>query len=67
MADYEIKDNTGSLFPNDRKKTERHPDHTGKCKIGDVEYYVSAWEKTAKNNKTFLSLAFKAIGESEEF
>ena len=55
MADYETKDNTGSLFANDRKVKPSQPDRKGKCKVGNREYWVGAWEKTSKNGETYLS------------
>lgn len=57
---YEQKDNSGSLFRNDRKEQENHPDHTGTCKIQGREYYISAWIRETKTGKKFFSLAFKA-------
>ena len=55
-----MKENSGSLFNNNRKETDRHPDRTGTALIGGVEYYVSGWVKTDKNGNPWLSLAFKA-------
>jgi len=55
---FEHKDNSGSLFRNERKEQPNHPDHTGTAKIGGQEYYVSGWVKE-KNGKRFFSLAFK--------
>ena len=56
---YEIKDNSGSLFWNDRKESENHPDATGTVKIAGVEYWISAWTKTSANGTRFQSLSFK--------
>lgn len=55
---FEQKDGSGSLFRNDRKEKETHPDHTGTAKIGGREYYVSAWVKEGKSGR-FFSLSFK--------
>ena len=40
---YEQKPNSLSLFKNDRKDTEQHPDYKGSGLVGDVEYWVSGW------------------------
>lgn len=54
---YETKPNSGSLFKNDRKEKETHPDYKGQALIGGVEMWVSAWIKEGKNGK-FMSLSF---------
>lgn len=55
---YEQKDNTGVLFPNDRKESDRHPDYTGRMLVNGVEYWVSAWTKQGRSGD-FFSLAIK--------
>lgn len=57
---YEQRDNSGSVFVNDRKEKPNHPDRTGKAMIGGVMYYVNGWLKES-NGKKFLSLSFKPI------
>jgi uncharacterized protein (DUF736 family) len=50
--------NKGFLFKNDSKKTENHPDYTGKVVLSNnVEYYLSAWVKTSKSGNKYLSIA----------
>ncbi len=61
---FEPKDNSGSIFQNDRKDSDRHPDRSGQAMIGGVEYWVSGWLKKTKDGKPFLSLAFKPKGEA---
>lgn len=55
---YEQKDNSGSLFKNDRKEKDTHPDRTGTALIDGREYWVSGWLKNGAKGQ-FLSLAFK--------
>ena len=50
----------GNLYVNDYKKTENHPDYTGKITINDKEYYLSGWKNTSKNDKPYISIT---IGE----
>ena len=54
---YEQKDNSGSLFKNDRKENDKQPDYKGTVKIGGVEYWQSAWIKDV-NGKKFFSQSF---------
>jgi hypothetical protein len=58
MAKFEQRDNSGSLFKNDKREKDTHPHATGTAKIDGVEYWVSAWTKDGKNGK-WQSLAFK--------
>ncbi len=54
---YEMKNMTGSLWPNDKKTKESHPDKRGSVKIDGVEYWVSSWDKNS-NGKPWDSLSF---------
>lgn len=49
----------GSLFRNDRKEKETHPDYTGSCQIDGVEYYMNAWIRESKAGKKYFSFSFK--------
>ena len=50
--------NTGALFRNTRKDTERHPDYNGNCEINGVHMWMSAWLKISKNGQKFMSFSF---------
>ena len=63
-----MKDNSGTLFHNDKATSDRSPAKKGKAKIDGVEYYVSAWIQISKtNNKEYLSLKFERIAEDNGF
>ena len=62
---YELKDGQGSLFRNERKETEKHPDHTGSLKIDGREYWLSAWVKEGAKGR-FFSLAVKPKDEQPQ-
>jgi hypothetical protein len=56
---YEQKDNTGSLFANQEKRSENFPDYSGSVRIEGSDWWISGWKKTSKDGKTFLSLSVK--------
>lgn len=49
--------NSGVLFKNDKKETEKHPDYTGTMNADGQDFWLSAWVKTSKAGKKFFSLA----------
>jgi len=62
---FEQKDMSGTLFINDRKDKDTHPDRTGTALIDGVEYWVSGWIKQGQRGQ-FLSLAFKRKEQRHE-
>ena len=56
---YEIRPNSGSLFKNDRKESENHPDYKGTALINGVEMWMSSWLKTGENGTKFMSFSFQ--------
>lgn len=54
----EQKNNSATLFINDRKRSENSPDFSGKAIINDKTMYVSVWKRTAKNGSEYLSVSF---------
>ena len=56
---FEPKDNTGSIWANDKKQADNHPDRTGSALIGGREYWLNGWLKKTKDGKPYLSLSFK--------
>ena len=56
---YETKPNTGTLWKNDRKEKDTHPDYRGSINVDGHEYEISAWIKSKKDGGKFMSLAIK--------
>lgn len=54
---YEQKEGQGSLFKNDQKDTEQHPDYRGSILIGGKSYWLSAWIKSSKAGTKYMSLS----------
>jgi hypothetical protein len=70
---YIPKEGSGSLFKNDRKATENHPDYTGSIMVNGKDYWLSAWVKEGTKGKFFSvsigkekqPIGFKAAGSDE--
>ena len=63
---FETRDGSGSLFKNDRKEKDSHPDYKGRIKVDGTEYWLSAWKKTAATSgATYLSLAIQPMEYQE--
>lgn len=56
---FERKNNSGSMFGNDRKAKETDPDRTGCALIDGAEYFLNGWLRKTKDGKPYLSLSFK--------
>jgi len=51
-------ENRGSIWPNKKKETEKHPDFTGTLNVEGVEFWVSAWKRKPDANPNAPSLTF---------
>ena len=56
---YEVKPNTGSLFRNDKKEADTHPDYKGSGLINGVDHWLDAWINTSTAGVKYMSLKFK--------
>ena len=56
---YEQKDNSASVFENDKGDNPNRPDFRGKGMIDGKLVWVSAWKKQTDDGKKWLSLAFQ--------
>jgi hypothetical protein len=56
----ERKNNTGAMFHNDKKSTDKHPDRTGQALIDGVEYWISGWiNNPMDGGQPYLNMSFK--------
>jgi len=63
MSDYEMKDNTGTLFVNDKGDNDKRPDRSGDAMIDGVMYKMSGWINTSKTGNPYLSVKFSRKDE----
>lgn len=56
---FQQRDNSGALFKNAEKRSERGPDYSGKAMIDGVEYFMDAWLK--QGDRTWMSFSFKKM------
>ena len=51
------KNNSGALFRNDNRETEKHPEYTGNITIEGKEYYLSAWvNESARTGQKYFAI-----------
>lgn len=63
----ENKTNTGAIFKNDKKTSEKHPDYRGKVNVNGKEMEVALWLKEGKAGKYFsASFSEPYVAPTEE-
>ena len=63
---FQQRELSGSLFKNDRKEQDNHPDYRGDCLINGVAYWASGWIKTTRNGDKFLSMAYTRKADKDQ-
>ncbi len=63
---YEHKENKGSIFTNEKKEKDTHPDYTGQANVNGTVYNVSAWINESKTGKKYFGLAFSIPKQKDE-
>lgn len=57
----EEKDMTGFLMLETEKKSDKHPDYTGKVTVGGMTFRIAGWKRMSKSNKAYLSLQIEEL------
>jgi len=52
---YEIKDNTFTLFANDKKGNDKAPDFKGKGMVDGKEVQIAVWNKVSASGTNYMS------------
>ena len=55
-----MKDNTFSLFDNDKKGNDKAPDYKGRGLINGAEVKIAVWKRTGKTGVEYLSGVIEA-------
>jgi len=56
---YQHKENTGSLFKNEKREKDTHAHARGSALIDGVEYWIDAWTNESNDGSKYQSLKFK--------
>ena len=62
---YEMKDNTFSLFENDKKGNEKAPDYKGKGLVSGVEVRIAVWKRKSQSGIEYLSGAIEEVAKPD--
>ena len=65
MPEYDNR-NRGSIWPNDKKETEKHPDFTGSLNVDGKDFWVSAWKRKPDANPKAPSLSFSVKPKEQD-
>ena len=55
--------NSGVLFRNEKKQTEKHPDFTGSINSEGREFFLSAWVNETKDGRKYFKLSLSPKDE----
>lgn len=58
MSEYD-NTNRGSIWKNEKKTTDKHPDFTGSLNVDGVEFWVSAWKRKEGQSQKAPALSFQ--------
>lgn len=58
--------NTGALFKNRDKETDKHPDYTGKINVDGKELRIAAWLTESKSGQKFMRLKISELNEKKQ-
>lgn len=70
MEQQKTFDNTGSLFINEKKVSEKHPDYKGSITINGQKYWLSGWlrlndKKDGSGKVQYISISAEAAEQKQ--
>ena len=63
---YEQRDLSVSLFRNDKKNSDKHPDYKGSVIVRGEEFWLAAWVKNRPERQEVFSLALTAKDDQRQ-
>ncbi len=66
MAQEYDNTNRGSIWKNDKKETDSHPDFTGSLNVLGIEFWVSAWKRKPDASEKAPALSFTVKPKEEQ-
>lgn len=52
---YVLQEGAGTMFPNENKNSDKHPDYNGKCMYNGKLHWYSLWKNQSKSGSVYLS------------
>jgi uncharacterized protein (DUF736 family) len=62
----EQRDNSGALFKNEKKSSDKAPDYRGEVMVNGQKMEIAGWIKKSKAGKMYMSLAFKPPYQAQQ-
>lgn len=62
---YELKNNSFSLFLNDKKGNEKRPDFSGRGMVSGVEVKVAVWKHTSQSGVEYWSGSIEEVAQPD--
>lgn len=62
----ETKINTGAIFKNDKKNSDKHPDYKGKINVDGKEKEISLWLNTSPKGVKYFSVKISEVWKPKE-
>jgi len=65
MSGYD-NSNRGSIWKNEDRKSETHPQFKGQAEVGGVEYWVSGWLRKPDANPKAPAMSFSFTAKEQQ-
>lgn len=56
MAEFVLKENTGTAFTNKKRSEDKHPSHTGEINVAGKLHFLDLWVNQDKNGNNYFKV-----------